>query len=54
MYNFMYRMKHLLLSASVVKALNLELSQYRLPRLRQRILLKCVPHVQRDYFSSFN
>ena len=23
-------------------------------RLRQRILLKCVPHVQHDYFSSFN
>ena len=22
--------------------------------LRQRILLKCVPHVQQDYFSSFN
>ena len=23
-------------------------------RLRQRILLKCVPHVQHDYFSLFN
>ena len=23
-------------------------------RLRQRVLLKCVPHVQHDYFSSFN
>ena len=23
-------------------------------RLRQRIVLKCVPHVQHDYFSSFN
>ena len=23
-------------------------------RLRQRIPLKCVPHVQHDYFSSFN
>ena len=23
-------------------------------RLRQRIGLKCVPHVQHDYFSSFN
>ena len=23
-------------------------------KLRQRILLKCVPHVQHDYFSSFN
>ena len=22
--------------------------------LRQRIVLKCVPHVQNDYFSSFN
>ena len=22
-------------------------------RIRQRILLKCVPHVQHDYFSSF-
>ena len=25
-----------------------------LGRLRQRIVLKCVPHVQHDYFSSFN
>ena len=23
-------------------------------RLRQRIVLKCVPHVQHDYFSSFH
>ena len=23
-------------------------------KLRQRIVLKCVPHVQHDYFSSFN
>ena len=23
-------------------------------RLRQRIVLRCVPHVQHDYFSSFN
>ena len=23
-------------------------------RLRQRIVIKCVPHVQHDYFSSFN
>ena len=23
-------------------------------RLRQRIVLKCVPHIQGDYFSSFN
>ena len=23
-------------------------------RIRQRILLKCVSHVQHDYFSSFN
>ena len=38
----------------VVKTLSLEISRYRLRRLRQRILLKCVPHVQHDYFSSFN
>ena len=37
----------------VVKTLNLEISRYRLRRLRQIILLKHVPHVQHDYFSSF-
>ena len=36
----------------VVKTLNLEISRYRLRRLRQIILLKHVPHVQHDYFSS--
>ena len=33
----------------VVKTLNWEID-----RLRQRIVLKCVLHVQHDYFSSFN
>ena len=38
----------------VVKTLNLEISRYRLRRVRQKILLKCVPHVQHDYLFSFN
>ena len=35
---------------------NLKLGNFTLSfgRLRQRIVLKCVPHVQHDYFSSFN
>ena len=48
-------MKDLLLGVHVVgKTLNLEISRYRLRRLREKILLKCVPHGQHDYFSSFN
>ena len=43
------------LFALSLKTLNLEISRsHRLGRLRQRIELKCVPHVQHDYFSSFN
>ena len=38
----------------VVKTLSLEISRCRLRRLCQRILIKWVPHVQHDYFSSFN
>ena len=38
----------------VIKTLNLEISRYRLRRLRQKILLKCVPSVQHDYLFSFN
>ena len=38
----------------VVKTLNLEISRYRFRRLRQTVLLKYLPHVQHDYFSSFN
>ena len=36
--------------------LNLKFGNFTLSfgRLRQRIVLKCVPHVQHDYFSSFN
>ena len=37
------------------KTLNLEISRCHLADyVRQRIVLKCVPHVQHDYFSSFN
>ena len=38
----------------VVKTLNLEIFTLAFSKLSQRILLKCVPHVQHDYFSSFN
>ena len=34
--------------------LSLEISTLSFGRLRQKILLTCVPHVQYDYFSSFN
>ena len=38
-----------------VKTLNLEISSCRLEdHVRQRIVPKCVPHVQHDYFSSFD
>ena len=35
---------------------NLKFGNFTLPfsRLRQRITVKCVPHAQHDYFSSFN
>ena len=35
---------------------DLKFANFTLPfrRLRQRNTLKCVPHVQHDYFSSFN
>ena len=50
-------MKDLLLGVQVVvKTINLEISVTSFGKLRQRILLKCVPqvqHVQHDYFSSF-
>ena len=38
----------------VVKTLNLEISRCHLADYVKRIQLKCVPHVQHDYFSSFN
>ena len=41
-------MKDLLLRARVVVRTS------NMKQLRQRIVLKCVPHVQHDYFSSFN
>ena len=49
-------MKDLLLCVHVfVKTLNLELNfTLSFGRLRQRMLLNCVPHGQHDYFSSFN
>ena len=47
-------MKHLLLWVHVVvKTLSLEIPRCRFA-LRQRIVHKCVAHVQHDYFSSFN
>ena len=47
-------MKDLLLGGPVVvKTLNLAIKLCLLPdRLHQRILIKCVPHVQHDYFLS--
>ena len=50
-------MKDLLFLAQVVvKTLNLEISRRHLAKCAEmkRIVLKCVPHVQHDYFSSFN
>ena len=48
-------MKDLLLCVHVVvKTLNLEIFTLSFGRLRQTIVLKCVLHVQHDYFSSFN
>ena len=48
-------MKDLLLCVYVVvKTLNLDIVTFLFGRLRQRIVLKCVPHVQHDYFSAFN
>ena len=48
-------MKDLLLCIHVVvKTLNLEISCCHAFGRRQRILLKCVPHVQHDHSSSFN
>ena len=48
-------MKDLLLGVRVVvKISNVEISRCRSGGIRQRILLKCVPHVQDDYFSAFN
>ena len=48
-------MKDLLLSVHVVAiTINLEISRYFFDRLRQKMLLKCVPHVQHDYISPFN
>ena len=38
----------------VVKTLNLENFTLSFCRLRQINVLKCVPHVQHDYFSSFH
>ena len=39
----------------VVKTFNLDISRpLSFGRLRQRIVLKCVPHVRHDYFSIFN
>ena len=38
----------------VVKPFNLENFKLSCGRLRQRIVLKCVPHVQHDYISSSN
>ena len=48
-------MKDLLLRVRVVvKSLNLEISRCRsADYLRQRIVVKCVPHVQHDYLPSF-
>ena len=45
-------MKDLLCVHVVVKTLNLEIFS-SFGRLRQRTVLKCVPHVQHDCFSSF-
>ena len=50
----MQRMTALLLSVHVVVE-NVKFGNFTFSfgRLRQRIVLKCVPHVQHDYFSSF-
>lgn len=52
--NLTQRMEDLIFSVHVVCVVVVENLNLSFGRLRQKILLKCVSHVQHDYFSSFN
>jgi len=52
--NLTQRIEALIFSVHVVCVVVVENLNLSFGRLRQKILLKCVSHVQHDYFSSFN